>query len=213
MGNQHEESPITNSVPDRAQISLRGMIGMGIGSLKRQRTSSWLQFCTIAATAGFVAFVLAELLMIQFLEEVHGFEEEPLGLVPQLIWILAVSLLVCTISNVISMLLNITRRFREIGTMKCLGAFDGTVLALFLTEALLLGLAGGAVGAFSGSLISLVLALVRDGWAVVGFRLVSQLALAAGGTILLVMGLTLVGAAYPAWRASRMLPVEAMQRQ
>ena len=206
----HVAEPL-ETPPDRPQFSFPRLFRMGWKSLRHQRTSSLLQFATIAASASFVSFVLGELVVLREAETLFGGGEEPLGSVPQLLWILAVSLLVCTISNVTSTLLCVARRFREIGTMKCLGAFDGTVLALFLMEALVLGIAGSVAGAFLGSLVSLVRALAGYGPGILSASLFLGLLGRTLGTVLLASGLTLLGAAYPAWRAGRMLPVEAMR--
>jgi putative ABC transport system permease protein len=46
-------------------------------------------------------------------------------------WIIILSLLVCVVGIVNAQLMAVTERFREIGTMKCLGALDRFVLRLF----------------------------------------------------------------------------------
>jgi len=50
------------------------------------------------------------------------------------------SLLVCAVGIVNAQLMAVTERFREIGTMKCLGALDRFVLRLFILEAGMQGL-------------------------------------------------------------------------
>ncbi|MEW5736754.1 MAG: FtsX-like permease family protein, partial [Thermodesulfobacteriota bacterium] len=71
-------------------------------------------------------------------------------------WIIALSLLVCVVGIINAQLMAVTERFREIGTMKCLGALDRFVLRLFLLEAGFQGLIGAAVGAVAGFLFALV---------------------------------------------------------
>ena len=66
------------------------------------------------------------------------------------LWMVIIALLVCGVGIVNSMLMSVTERYKEIGTMKCLGATDMNVLQIFLIEALLLGLLGGVIGAFAG---------------------------------------------------------------
>ena len=48
------------------------------------------------------------------------------------------------------MLMSVTERFREIGTMKCLGALDGFIVKLFLIESLFQGMAGTVMGVLLG---------------------------------------------------------------
>ena len=55
------------------------------------------------------------------------------------------------------MLMAVTERFQEIGTMKCLGALDRFVVRLFLLESGFQGLAGALIGALIGCLGSLLL--------------------------------------------------------
>jgi len=185
---------------------------MSAGSLRHHLTSSFLQLSTVAATAAFLVFVLGEMIVIRASCDLPTAVANPEGHMAHLIWMLAVSLIVCTISNTVSMLLSVRKRFREIGTMKCLGAFDQSILSLFLVEAALLGGAGAALGALVGAVLSLLLAVWIHGAAILAQGVLSLL-LAAGGTAVAAVGfLAFLGAAYPAWQASRMLPVEAMRK-
>jgi hypothetical protein len=130
---------------------------------------------------------------------------------PKQRWIIILSLLVCVVGIVNAQLMAVTERFREIGTMKCLGALDRFILRLFLLEAGMEGLAGGFVGAIAGTLFSLVNSLLSFGsaavmsiwWADVFLSIVY----ATGAGFLL----SLIGVIYPAILAARMQPVEAMR--
>ena len=55
-------------------------------------------------------------------------------------WIVTLSLLVCIVGIINAQLMSVTERFREIGTMKCLGALDRFIVRLFVLEALMQGL-------------------------------------------------------------------------
>ena len=120
--------------PQRGQLPWRKLVRMSRGSLRHHMTASALQMLTIAATAAFLVFVLGEIITTRAARELPAAAAEAGGNMAHLIWMLAIALLVCAISNVMSMLLSVTRRFREIGTMKCLGAFDRTVLLLFMVD-------------------------------------------------------------------------------
>jgi ABC-type antimicrobial peptide transport system permease subunit len=126
-------------------------------------------------------------------------------------WIVFLSLLVCVVGIVNAQLMAVTERFREIGTIKCLGALDSFVLRLFVLEAGMQGLVGAAFGALLGGLFSLLGGLVRFGlvaWTHISWLAVTKSLLFATG-----MGcfLSLVGVLYPAIVAARMQPVEAMR--
>jgi ABC-type antimicrobial peptide transport system permease subunit len=126
-------------------------------------------------------------------------------------WIVILSLLVCVVGIVNAQLMAVTERFREIGTIKCLGALDSFVLRLFVLEAGMQGLAGAGLGALLGGIGALLSGLIRFGfvaWQYISWSAVAQsLALATGiGCVL-----SLLGVLYPAMVAARMQPVEAMR--
>ena len=102
-------------------------------------------------------------------------------------------------------------RFREIGTMKCLGALDRFVLRLFLIEAVLQGLIGAAAGALAGAVISLSGSAVRYGFNVIHTLSFTDLFISIGSAVLLGCLLSVAGVSYPALLAARMKPVEAMR--
>lgn len=126
-------------------------------------------------------------------------------------WIAALSLLVCVVGIVNAQLMAVTERFREIGTIKCLGALDSFVLRLFLLEAGVQGLAGGTMGAVLGGLVALMNGLFRYGfsaWTEISWKAVGM---SLGLAALVGSLLSLLGVLYPAIVAARMQPVEAMR--
>lgn len=128
-------------------------------------------------------------------------------------WIVILSLLVCTVGIVNAQLMAVTERFREIGTMKCLGALDSFVLRLFLLEAGMQGLAGSFLGALLGAVTALAVGLLRFGTAAVVHLSWGALALTVAAAVAVGFVLSLVGVIYPAVVAARMRPVEAMRVQ
>ena len=109
------------------------------------------------------------------------------------------------------MFVSVTERTREIGTMKCIGALDQHIVMLFLVEAVIQGTAGGLIG----YIIGVVAALASTGFTT-GFDIifkVGTLDLLAYmmGTTLLSIVLSIVASMYPAWRASKLPPVEALR--
>jgi ABC-type lipoprotein release transport system permease subunit len=140
-----------------------------------------------------------------------GFEDTSVASTSKQRWIVILSLVVCVVGIVNAQLMAVTERFREIGTMKCLGALDRFILRLFVMEAGMQGLAGGVIGAVAGALFSLVNSIVNFGWA--GMSHLSWLDVALSAVVSVGVGflLSLVGVLYPAALAARMQPVEAMR--
>jgi putative ABC transport system permease protein len=100
---------------------------------------------------------------------------------------------------------NVAERRREVGTLMALGATPGLVLRLFLGKALVLGLAGGILGAALGTGLAVWLG---PGLANVAVRPLPLLALAATG---LAVAVALLGSLAPAWRAARLDPCACLK--
>ena len=126
-------------------------------------------------------------------------------------WLLALALRVAFVGILNAMLMSVTERFREIGTMKCLGALDGFIVKLFLIESLLQGAAGTVIGIALGLATSLIAA--TSSYGTVAFRHAPWASILLSMLLSFVIGVALtVGAAvYPAWQAARMQPIEAMR--
>ncbi|HVV32712.1 MAG TPA: ABC transporter permease [Vitreimonas sp.] len=118
----------------------------------------------------------------------------------------AVSLLVGGIGIMNIMLVSVTERTREIGLRKALGARQADILRQFGLEAVTLSIAGGIIGLLLGvlgawlmtSLFNLPLVIAPTN---------AALAIAFSGLVGVVFG------AYPAWRAARLDPIEALRRE
>jgi len=78
----------------------------------------------------------------------------------RLTWLVILSLLVCAVGITNSMLMSVTERFREIGTMKCLGALDAFVVRIFMIEAVCLGVIASSLGWLVGTGLMLLLRLI-----------------------------------------------------
>ena len=140
-------------------------------------------------------------------------EEQETGISTKDKWLIIMSLIVCVVGITNSMLMSVTERYREIGTMKCLGALDHFVVILFLLESGFQGFAGALVGALIGLVASLLMGLANFGLDIfMDFPLLSILLWILGGSVLGML-LAVVGAAFPAWRAAKLPPAEAMRAE
>jgi predicted lysophospholipase L1 biosynthesis ABC-type transport system permease subunit len=139
------------------------------------------------------------------------------------IWLVTMSLLVATVGIVNSMLMSVTERYKEIGTMKCLGALDSFIVRLFILEAALLGILGSLVGAVVGTGAMTVVYWARLGmgkalssWAQTSLVLGSwAMPLWLGAILGVLVGglLSILAALYPAWRAAKMPPAAALRSE
>jgi len=133
-----------------------------------------------------------------------------LGLVQGILLLLAsISVIVGAIGIMNTMLMAVLERTREIGAMKAIGATNSRILSIFLTEAALLGLAGGSVGVVIGYLIAFGVSVVAQGF---GFGLPivpDPVVIALGMLVSMLVGMA--SGFVPARRAALMDPVEALR--
>ncbi|MEM2789690.1 MAG: FtsX-like permease family protein, partial [Candidatus Bathyarchaeia archaeon] len=127
------------------------------------------------------------------------------------IWVAIIALLVCGVGIVNSMLMSVTERYKEIGTIKCLGATDSAVLEIFLIEALLLGIIGGAIGAVVGWVSAVVIYYIQYGPLVFFEGAIVRYATIIGMAIGVAALISVVAAAYPSIYAARLKPAEALR--
>tara|TARA_B100000686_G_C16746579_1_gene949795 strand:- start:96 stop:800 length:705 start_codon:yes stop_codon:yes gene_type:complete len=126
-------------------------------------------------------------------------------------WLISLSLLVCVVGIANAMLMSVTERFREIGTMKCLGALDSFIIKLFLLESTFQGAAGTIVGILIGLILTLLLAFFDYGSFIFTYFPTVDIVRSAVASIIAGTLLSLIGAMLPAYKAAKMEPVEAMR--
>ena len=140
--------------------------------------------------------------------------------------IAAISLLVAGIGIMNIMIVSLIERTREIGILKALGMKSRTVLLIFLGESVIIGLIGASVGIGLGwGLANIVAVLFSGGGPFAGVGGGQAAGVGTAGlnivpvltpTVLLGalgfgIGVSVIFALYPAWRASKLKPVEALR--
>ena len=110
-----------------------------------------------------------------------------------------------------AMLMSVTDRFREIATMKCLGATDGYIMTNFILESCLQGTGGGIIGTLLGFLLGTLRSLWSYGWIATEHLPVGLITVTAGISLVVGVILSALAAVYPAWIAARLAPMEAMR--
>ena len=141
-------------------------------------------------------------------------------------WLLFISLLVCGVGITNSMLIAVAERYKEIGTLKCLGALDRHILILFLNESIIMGGLGGLVGYIAGLVAAIIYGFIRlkagNPMEVIAKALMApSTILPMGGlpnavalfiiSIVLSITLSMAATLYPAYYAAKLNPAEALR--
>ena len=145
-------------------------------------------------------------------EELEQVEAEKKQAQFRTLWIVIISVVVTAVGITNAMLMSVTERFREIGTMKCLGALSAFVRQIFFVESSLMGIVGGLSGSLLGACFTIAMYGFIYGFGLVlgslnyGLLSVFLVASVFGGVIL-----SVIAAIYPARVASRMVPADALR--
>lgn len=193
-------------------------------ALQSLRIRFWRSIITIAGIFFAIAFLVSVLnsAVIELATNPEGGQVSGSGIrfilsllaaEPRQAWLVSMSLIVCVIGIANAMLMSVTERYKEIGTMKCLGALDIFVIQLFLLESGFQGLVGSLSGAIAGSVLVLLGTAIGQGFGVLGGLPWGQLFLNVMLATAIGVLLTLLGASFPAYRASQMPPADAMRTE
>jgi ABC-type antimicrobial peptide transport system permease subunit len=141
--------------------------------------------------------------------------------------IASISLLVAAIGIMNIMLISVFERTHEIGVLKALGFMDNEVMMIFLFEAVTIGVLGGFIGIAVGIMGSYSLTALIIHTSTSSSSSISQFSQGVGGssisyypiislsTLLIAMAVavivSIIAGIYPAWRASKMKPIEALR--
>ena len=135
-----------------------------------------------------------------------------------LVGIAAISLLVAGIGIMNIMIVSLIERTREIGILKAIGMKSRTVLMIFLCESVIIGFIGAIIGIVLGWGMGNVVIRVLTSGAGFGGGGVGALSIVPILTPELVLlalgfgiGVSVIFALYPAWRASKLKPVDALR--
>lgn len=144
--------------------------------------------------------------LINQVNEIKASEETAAGFNSLIIGVAAISLLIGGIGILALMILSVKERINEIGLRKSIGAKKKNIIVQFLSEALIMGFAGGIGGIIFGISASYVLNIHSE-WDT------SILWQAVLISFVFSMFTALIFGVYPAWQAARLDPIEALQAE
>lgn len=215
-----------NQMQQIAILPYRKVVAIALRGLRIRLVKTFLVTCCITLALAFLTYILCSngmtanigerasdalqqrLAREGLLEQLQGAEQKS-----QTAWMLGIALLISFVGIVNAMLISVTERFREIGTMKCLGGLDSFIVKLYLIESLFQGIVGTSIGMVLGVILAYMEGVGRFGteaWNLIPATTLAQLLVMTFGAGI---ALTVAGALYPAWRAAKMEPVDAMRSE
>ena len=223
---RNPQSEIRNAVKRQIRLPLGKAVGIAWRNLRVRFGRSALVTAGVVLAVAFLAYILGSEALVReiarrgpapLLEDLRRQGAlaplDDAGAAIETWWLVGLALAVSFVGILNAMMMSVAERYAEIGTMKCLGAPDRAILELFLLEAAFQGAVGTVAGIALGLAIMLVEGWARYGGAAAALAPAGDLARLAGLCAVVGVVLTLASALYPAWRAARMQPVEAMRTE
>ena len=206
LNNQNAPAPGARAgIKRQRQLPFNVVVAITMNGIKIRLWRSMVTASGIMLSIAFFAYVLTNL---KTTPDMTGDEQA------RQIWLVIMSMLVTVVGICNSMLMSVTERFREIGTMKCLGALDSFVTALFFIEAVFMGTLASIIGWFAGFMIAVITHLANYGWAGtwahITFGVFAEVLLYS---VLFGITVTLCATIAPALQAAKMPAAAALRTQ
>lgn len=220
MQNQKERAA---DVPEQARASWGLALVVSWGSLRRRLLRSLITMLGIILAVAFLTYMLVTNDITDVLVKVDndnlnvllqkaGVDIFEVGKTDRMMMLLiGLSLFTCLVGIINSMLMAVTERISEIGTLKCLGALDEFIIKTYLIESSVQGIFGTIVGMTVGLTVALGVSLKSYGGYV--FSNLPVLDILKTMSVAFIIGgiISVTASILPAYWAAKKEPVEAMR--
>jgi ABC-type lipoprotein release transport system permease subunit len=212
------------AIPNQAPVPWEVAFAVSWGSLKRRFFRSLITMTGVILAIAFLTYMLVNDAVTRALV---GANVDALNLLLQkadvdifatgpdsrMILLIGLSLFTCLVGIVNSMLMSVTERIREIGTMKCLGALDSFILKIYFIEASLQGILGTLLGLAIGLVVGVLVTTHAFGTYVFRYFPVLMTLKAVGVALVVGSLISIAAAIAPAYWAATKQPVDAMRAE
>jgi len=212
-----------NEVPEQDSVSWPIAFSVSVAGLRRRLARAMITMVGVVLAIAFLCYMLVGEALVKAMVLANNNELNILlqrfgvdifgdgGADQMTILLIALTLLTSLVGIVNAMLMAVSERVKEIGTLKCLGATDAFIVRSYFIESTIQGVLGAVLGLVVGLLVSI--GVTARNYGSFTFETFPVLAVLQALGISLVAGalLSVLAAIAPAYLAARKQPVEALR--
>ena len=189
----------------KVELPLKEVFDLSFKNIRRRSARAAITIVTIVLGVSFLTFLTMTSIVFR------QYAEAGVSVEAYQYWLAFISLLLCVVSITNSMTIAIYERYKEIGIIKCLGALNRHVLSLFFIESGIMGLVGGVLGFVCGSITAIAIYGFQLGFDIVLKIPPFELLFCFGLSVIVAFGIGVGATMYPAYKAARSRPAEAIR--
>jgi len=210
------------NIPQQTRVPWTVAFSVSWGSLRRRIFRSLITMIGVVLGIAFLTYMLVNDSIVQALVAMRNESVNVLlqkagvdilreGTDPMMLLLIGLSLLTCLVGIINAMLMSVTERIKEIGTLKCLGAEDSFIVRTYFIESSLQGVLGTLCGSLAGLLVGILINLVSYGGYV--FQVFPWFEIIRAELVAFVIGsiMSIMASIAPAYWAACKQPVDAMR--
>lgn len=216
-------STLNTQIPEQTPVPWGIALAVSWGSLRRRLLRSLITMFGVVLGIAFLSYMLVNDNLVAALVALKDDRLNVLlqkagvdifaaqGTDTMTLLLIGLSLFTCLVGIINAMLMSVTERIREIGTLKCLGAQDAFIVKTYFIESSLQGVIGTALGVLIGLVVAVLINGASYGRFVVQGFPVGQILKSMSIGLVIGSLMSVAASILPAYMAARKEPVDAMR--
>lgn len=216
-------STLNTQIPEQTPVPWGIALAVSWGSLRRRLLRSLITMFGVVLGIAFLSYMLVNDNLVAALVALKDDRLNVLlqkagvdifaaqGTDTMTLLLIGLSLFTCLVGIINAMLMSVTERIREIGTLKCLGAQDAFIVKTYFIESSLQGVIGTALGVLIGLVVAVLINVASYGRFVVQGFPVGQILKSMSIGLVIGSLMSVAASILPAYMAARKEPVDAMR--
>lgn len=210
-------------IPSQVSVSWGVVLSVSWGSLRRRFLRSVITMLGVVLAIAFLTYMMVTDDLVKMM---IALKDDRLNILLQkagvdifaggeqdtmMLLLISLSLLTCLVGIVNAMLMSVTERIKEIGTLKCLGARDGFIVQTYFVESTMQGVLGTLLGIIIGLVLGVGIGGGTYGGVVLGHFPALTVAKSLGLALMMGAVMSVMASILPAYWAAKKQPVDAMR--